>query len=197
MPGDPQAAIGVRPKTGWAALVAVSAEEAAPDVILRERVEVSDPTEQISRFVFHTAAELPSEEAEAFVTSARRLVDRLTGDALMEAMRRIREAGFAPATLAVVGPVGETPPLAAALKAHTSIHAAEGAFYADAWARAGERTGLRIERLAERAVLEAAARRYHISEIAADDALKACGKEIGPPWGADQRAAAAGAWATL
>jgi hypothetical protein len=195
--GDPQAAIGVRPKTGWAALVALSAEAAAPEVILRERVEITDPAEQISRFVFHSAAELELNEAEAFVASARRLVDRLAGDALMEALRRTREAGFAPAALAVVGPVGTVPPLNEVLKAHTAIHAGEGAFYAEAWAQAGERAGLKVVRLAERAALSAAAKHYGISDLAADEALRACGKEIGAPWGADQRAAAAGAWAAL
>src|SRR5579862_5121709 len=127
--GEPKAAIGVRPKTGWAALVVLSAEAATPDVILRERVETSDPAEQVSRFVFHAAAELPPAEAEAFVTSARRLVDQLTGDALMEAIRRTREAGFAPAALAIVGPVGAVPPLEQLLRTHTSIHAGEGSFY--------------------------------------------------------------------
>jgi hypothetical protein len=187
----------VRPKTGWAALVALSVESAAPEIILRERVEITDPTEQVSRFVFHIAAEMGPAEAEVYVATAQRLVDGLADGALAEALRRTREAGFAPDALAVVGPVGPIPPLSAVFRAHTTIHAGEGMFYADVWARAGVRAGLAVTRLAERSVLEAAARRHRLDEDAAAEVLKACGRAVGPPWGADQRAAAAGAWAAL
>lgn len=87
--------------------------------------------------------------------------------------------------------------LAEILAAHSRIHAAEGAFYRDALADACKRIGLRIERMPERDLWVVARNARRCNDRELRERLGALGKEIGPPWGEDQKLAALAAFAAL
>ena len=52
------AALGFRAHSGWAALVVVAGDPRAPEVVLRERIEMADPELPGSKQPYHAAEEL-------------------------------------------------------------------------------------------------------------------------------------------
>jgi hypothetical protein len=137
------------------------------EILARARLELAD---EDSRFVYHVAAERG--DAERRIADAARIA------------RQRAEAGLRllieqhPVAVAVLPPQKrELPPLAIILAAHPLLHAAEGELYRRAIAGACADLGIAVD--ATTAV-----------------ALPVVGK-VSPPWGKDQKDAAALAWAGL
>jgi hypothetical protein len=89
------------------------------------------------------------------------------------------------------------PRLEEILKSHALIHSAEGDFYAGVWSAAMKRLGLPAARLSEAEALEALAGGPAGDAGDIGERLKEMGRALGPPWTAEERAAAAAAWAAL
>ena len=87
--------------------------------------------------------------------------------------------------------------LAEILASHALIHTADGDHFRAAIAAAAERRGLAVVRVKARDLEDEAARAIgRTRETLARD-VKALGRAVGPPWGADQKAAALLAWRRL
>jgi len=177
------AAIGFRVHTGWAACVVLEGQPGRLKVLLRRRLELLPKNDSPPRFLFHSAAELGPDKAADLVESARLAVHqhvRLALQELLQTTPAIECAGI---------PVGskEVPQkLAAILASHPLIHSAEGAFYQQAVADACTHHNLPVFTAREKAVwLECAPKMQ--------EELTALRTSVGPPWGEDQRIAAAAA----
>src|SRR5205085_5000274 len=59
-----RAAIGLRPHSGWAALVVLAGDGGSPEVVDRRRIEIADPTIAGSRQPYHAAEALRLDRAE-------------------------------------------------------------------------------------------------------------------------------------
>jgi hypothetical protein len=168
-------AIGFAIHTGWAAAVVLSDE---PLVVARVRIALAedDPAGEMHgpRFVYHLAAE--KGDAEARVRAAERMAQQ-RGVAALAPLAK--QHGIVVAALPA--PKRALPPLAAILQSHALIHAAEGELY--------------------RRALEQACRSVGFT-IMTEDAQAQGGSplpigKMPPPWGKDQKEAAARAWAAL
>lgn len=188
----PACAVGLSLHTGWAAACVVTARPLR--VLLRERlVLLGDP----ERFVFHRAAELAPGEAARSVARARKLADAGALAALGKLLEAAREAGLQPRRVAVVARHGELPPLAEILVAHPRIHTGEGWFFRDVLLGAAQAHGLAAHVYPPRELEALAAKALALRSAALASELSRLGKELGPPWGKDQRLAALAAWAAL
>jgi hypothetical protein len=158
-------ALGFSIHTGWAAAVVVKGPP--PELLDRRKIELADPV-HAARFVFHLASE-NLERADEIVQSAAAI-------ARARAERALR--GLPKGTLlALPATKRKLPELAAVLRSHALIHAAEGELYRNAIAEAARSLGL-------------------ATVVCAAGDVPALGK-VSPPWGKDQKRAAALAWAAL
>ncbi len=163
-------AIGFSVHTGWAAAVAVGAPKAT--VLARERLVLADS--DYGRFVYHAARETPA-FAKEMVKESRQVAERHAAKAL-----RALVAGLDDHTvvgIALPPAKRELPPLEKILASHSLVHSAEGELFRRALVTAAGKVGL--------SVVEATAGPLPAVKVS------------GPPWGKDQRTAAALAWAAL
>jgi hypothetical protein len=162
--------LGFSIHTGWAVAVAVAGER--PVILARRKLLLADENHD-SRFVFHAAAERPT-QAEQMIANAGRIAAERASAALRELI-----AELASHSLVVALPPSKKllPPLEKILKAHPLIHSAEAELYRSAVAEAAEAVGLRVRTLDKGPTPDVG--------------------KMSPPWGKDQKDAAALAWAAL
>ena len=190
-------AVGCVAKTGWAVLVTLAVTSDEPEVVDRRRVElVVAPTE---RFAYHAAAghgglpPLSVADAEVAIAAVVAEAGALAADA---ATAVVAETG---AHLAVVlatsgRPLGD---LASTLANHTALHTAEGALYRGALKGGFAAAGVEVVDVPAKGVVAQLAARLGAEPAVVQEHLAALGKPLGPPWRADHRDAAAGAWLGL
>jgi hypothetical protein len=190
--------LALRVHSGWAALVAVAGDVRSPRVLLRQRVEMVDPDDMTGRQPYHAAEQLDVEKARAFLARSSERATARAGQGLKAAVETIRRAGQTLGTLGVLEAAGRLPQdLAAILASHALIHTAEGEHFRNALARAGEGLGLTVVRLRERDLEAQASAVLRIPFARLKKRLAALGRELGPPWTADQKLAALLAWLLL
>ncbi|HUI42063.1 MAG TPA: hypothetical protein VL523_08850 [Terriglobia bacterium] len=192
------AALGVRVHSGWGALVAVTGERGAAAVIHRQRVVVTDSKVPGAVQPYHRAEKMKLPEAEKYLADFASAADRLAAAAVGEIVQALEERGFRVAGSAILLASGRPlPPLAAILRSHAMIHTAEGEFFRMIFRRAFGTVGLPVygfrERELEHRAEEALGR--PAAELRQD--LQTLGKNLGPPWTADQKNAALAAWIVL
>jgi hypothetical protein len=181
------ATIGFRLHTGWAMLVAVAAEGDALRVLHRCRMELLPPG--LGRFVYHEAATLPLAEAERVIESVRRTAEDTALAALRSALQNLKVASACIPT----GSASVPDDLAAVLRSHARIHAAEGALFAGAIASACKRLKIPLITVRERDLWSRASANAGMSEAELKAGIDAVRKTLGPPWTADHKIATAAA----
>jgi len=184
------AAIGFRVHTGWAACVVLDGAPGHLEVLLRRRLELLPADGSVPRFVYHQAAETSPAEAVALVKSARTSANQCARLAVKEILRSnaaIRAAGVA------IGSVAVPQDLGGILASHPLIHSAEGALYQQALTDACARAGLAVTTVREKRVWQDAAAACGLDADSLETQIAALRKHAGPPWGGDQRIAAAAA----
>lgn len=192
------AAIGLRAHSGWAALVAVGGDPRAPQVILRERIEMADDGDAEARQPYHAAEELEAAEAERLVRRCARAATSRARRALAGFVGELRGRGYEPAAAGILQAAGRLPKaLQDVLASHAFIHTADGVHFRDALAAAGEAAGLVVARIPERELLERAVSSLRRSPDELQAQAAALGKPLGPPWTADQKLATLLAWMLL
>jgi hypothetical protein len=187
-----------RAHSGWAALVGLSGDPAHPELVARQRLELADPEDRTAKQPYHAAEELA-------LGAARRFLERLRRDAATRADRALvalgRELGSRGRRLSRLGILQASgrmgADLEATLRSHALIHTADGEHFRDALAEAGAGLGLEVVRVPERRLSRFASLALGVSEAALTERVLRLGKPAGPPWGADQKAAALFAWSLL
>ena len=153
---------------------------------------------QPTRFIYHRASEIVPAEAEALITRARAEAVEKAREEIERLISAVQGKGQTVAAAGVPGGNVKLPePLAAILGAHSRIHAAEGAFYRDVLAEACNRIGLSVKRTPERDLWAVASKVSGSSEAKLRQRFVVLGKELGPPWGEDQKLAALAAFAAI
>lgn len=165
-----RAAIGFSVHTGWAAAVVVGGPKAT--LLARRRVVLAD--DDRGRFVYHAARATP-EQAAAMVKRSRQVAEKRGAAALRTLVKELADHDLV--ALAVPPARRQLPPLETILASHALVHSAEGELFRAALVTAAGTLGL--------AVRETAPAELPALSVA------------GPPWGKDQRIAAALAWAAL
>ena len=83
------------------------------------------------------------------------------------------------------------------LAVHVRMHKAEGELFRNALVEGARACGFELITLPEKAAFDDAARRLGFTSTGLDARIAALGKAAGPPWGQDQKEAAAAALVAL
>lgn len=178
---------------GWATYVVLGGPISEPSLICRGRMPLCDPAIEGSEQPFHHAALMDLTSAEAFVARCRTSSQDLALGALEDI---ISIHGALKACCVLTGPARPLPPLHATLASHGMQHAAEREFYREVVREAAVRKGIATEMVVEKD-LPTLAERLPGTEASRREKLSAFGKQVGPPWGQDEKFAATAAWLGL
>ena len=189
------ASLGFRVHASWATAVALGGPAASPVILLRRRVELWDPKVPESAGPWHAAMENPGPAAATLVERGSRAVRSVARHVLGLLVRELGEQGHVVAGAGLV--VSSDPDPARCHGAHIHAHAAEAILYREALREAATAGGLPSTFLIERTACAAAARSLHLRTSELERRLKELGRPVGPPWRADERAAALVAWVML
>jgi hypothetical protein len=194
-------ALGLRPHTGWAALVALeeSPEETADGgrdrLHLVGRRRVSLLAEDMPRQVFHLLRGLE-------LTEAQRRVEHVRAAATEAATAVLTDDGIASRPDIVgIGVVAWQPSvpdgLDRVLRSHQLMHAAEGDLYRTAILDAADALGIPAHCFLPSALTTTAASLIGTSASWIGEQLQVLGRQAGPPWQKDQKESALAAWSVL
>ncbi|MBI2685314.1 MAG: hypothetical protein HYX27_03285 [Acidobacteria bacterium] len=167
-------ALGFKTHSGWAAMVAVGSADGRVRVVDRRRIELVEET--WAKQPYHAAERLPIAEARALVTrgiAAARVV------AARELRNVIAELGDVAGCAVVVGQPMPEWSVDEILAVHFRMHKAEGLLFQDVLLRAADDCGL----------VGLGIREKELGSVQV--------RAVGPPWGSDQKAAAAAAMFAL
>jgi hypothetical protein len=190
--------LGIAPHCGWAAVVILGGTRAAPRVLLRERLDLLDARLDGSKQPYHALEGRPLPEAQQRLARFVKSANALALEALRTVTHSARALNGEPRAagiLAASGRSGAT--LAATLASHALIHSADGNHFRDALERGCEALGLAVTRVTRKELPARAGLQLKKSPQALAATLAMLGRELGAPWGADQKSAALLAWLLL
>ena len=188
-------AFGLKARTGKAALVAVAGDVRQPQLFERSQVQLLPDGAWAP---YHAAAGLDPADARESVTRSIASAHELAASGIREAARRVAEAGHELCGCAVL--VGTGMPswsVGEILAVHVRMHKAEGELFRDVLVAGVRACDLELTTLPVMSALEDAARMLGLTRARLDAHVAALGKEAGPPWGKDQKEAAAAALVAL
>jgi hypothetical protein len=186
-------AIGFRVKTGRATAVVMAGPASAPRVLSRKSVQLFDPAIPESHQPFHAELELPPSDSARVVPLALKAVERVALSALRELVDEItdgRIVGIALVAGSATDPESIRNP-------HMRAHAREGQLFPQALAAAAKTIRIPAIAMVESEVFGSAASKLGKTPDAIKMAVAELGRDIGKPWSAEEKAAAAAAWIVL
>jgi hypothetical protein len=188
-------ALGLKARTGRAALVAIGGDVRAPRFIERAQLQLL-PDGAFAPY--HAAEGLAPEAARESVKRSIADAHRLAEDGIREAARRMKQAGHELGGCGVL--VGSGMPqwsVEEILAVHVRMHKAEGELFRDVLVAGARACDLTVSTLPDKSALDDAARLLGLKRAELHARLAALGKSAGPPWGKDQKEAAAAALVAL
>lgn len=189
------AALGASVHSGWAAVVGVCEAGGELCILIRERIILVRDRE--AKQPYHAVENLPIAEAAehlaAWAASAEQLAHQAVERIVTGLSRDRHVAGLG--ILESAGRKGTA--LATILASHALIHTADGDHFRNAISAGASRCGLPVLRVTARELDARASTALRKSAETMHEVVKKAGRDVGPPWGADQKAAALLAWLVL
>src|SRR5215469_9741 len=186
-----RAAFGIRVHSGWAVVVCVSGDPAAPEIVDRRRIVIVDSMMPGAKQPYHFAEKLGLEEAERHLQKCAAISQRLAVQAIREMLDGVTYRKYRVLGCAMLLSSGRAlPSLQKILASHALIHTAEGEFFRNIISEACESCHIPVMGIRERELDKqadaifgkgAARVRQHISNL---------GKTVGAPWTQDEKTAA-------
>ena len=147
---------------------------------------------------YHVAAELPPAKARQSVERDIASAHALAAKGIGKAEASLRKAGYDIVGCGVlVGPGMPNWTTEQIIAVHVRMHKAEGELFRDVLVAGTRACGLEPTTLREKSALDDAAAVLGISRERLDAQIAELGRAAGPPWGKDQKEAAAAALAAL
>jgi hypothetical protein len=177
---------GFKAHSGWAALVVLGGSKDAPEIVDRRRVELVE--EEWAKAPYHAAEELEAVEARILVRKGVKAAHENAKRQMKELIRRSEKLGNQVVACAVL--MGAPMPdwtTAEILAVHFRMHKAEGVLFREALSGAATACKIRFVPVPEKTLSEFAQRSLKIPGGVLSKKLVELGKEIGPPWGKDQK----------
>lgn len=188
-------AFGLKARTGRAALVAVGGDLREPQFIERSQLKLL-PDGAFAPY--HAAEGLEPGEARESVRRSIADAHRLAETGIRDAAQRMAQAGHELCGCGVL--VGTGMPdwsTEEILAVHVRTHKAEGELFRDVLVAGARACDLEVTTLPDKSALVDAAKMLGLARARLDAHLAALGKSAGPPWGKDQKEAAAAALVAL
>jgi hypothetical protein len=192
---SPQLAIGFRVKTGRATAVVMAGPASAPRVLSRKSLQLWDPAIPESHQPWHADFELPPDESAHIVPMALKAVECVALSTLRELVDEIRTTHGAIVGIALV--TGSSTDPESIHNPHMRAHAREGQLFPQSLAAAAKTLRIPAVMMVESEVFTIAAAKLAKSPDAVKLAVTELGRNVGKPWSAEEKAAAAAAWITL
>src|SRR5260370_16319163 len=185
-----ECAIGIRVHSGWGALVAVTGEPAAIEVINRQRIEIVDRKAAGAVQPYHFARELALHLAEKHIAKSAAAANQLAIDAMREVTKRLRGKGYKLVRAAILlSSWHPDPAIEKILASHAMIHPAEGKFFRQSFAEACLALRIPIVGMLERDLEERAESRLGEDTRRPKLRINGLGKITRPPWTRDHEVA--------
>jgi hypothetical protein len=192
---SPRIAIGFRVKTGRATAVVMAGPASAPRVLSRKSLQLFDPAVPESHQPFHAELELPPADSARVVPLALRAVERVALSALRELVDEIQPGLGSIVGIALVAGSATAPE--SIRNPHMRAHAREGQLFPQALATAAKTLSIPAITIVESEVFTNAAAKLGKTPDAIKIAVAELGRDVGKPWSAEEKAAAAAAWILL
>ena len=188
-------AIGFRVKTGRATAVVMAGPASAPRVLSRRSLQLWDPAIPESHQPWHADFELPPDESARIVPMALKAVERVALSTLRDLVDEVRTAHGAIVGIALVA--GSSTDPESIHNPHMRAHAREGQLFPQSLANAAKTLRIPAVAMVESDVFTSAAAKLGKSPDAIKLAVTELGRNVGKPWSAEEKAAAAAAWIML
>lgn len=190
-----RAALGLKARTGRAIVVALGGSADAPLLVERSAFATVREGEMAP---YHQAQGLEPAAARRSVERSIAAAHRLAEAGIRQAVQRLAAAGHEVVRCAVLAGPG-MPPWSTdeILAVHVRMHQAEGELFRRVLAAGARACALAVITLPENTALDAAAHALGWPRARLERAIAALGRSAGPPWGRDQKEAAAAALVAL
>lgn len=187
-------ALGLKARTGRAIVVAIGAVRQSP-VLERYELPLLPPGDFAP---YHAAESLAPAAAEEGVRRSIAAAHRLAAEGIGRVIAELTSSGHEVCGCGVlVGPGMPAWSTQEILAVHVRMHQAEGELFREVLLTGSRACGLQTTELREKTALEDAASVLRVTRTELEARLVKLGKTIGPPWGRDQKEAAAAALAAL
>ena len=151
-----------------------------------------------SKQPYHAVEALGVEEAARRLAGYGAVAEGLAYAAIQALAQDLTARGYRATSVGILESSGRKgSSLAAILASHALIHTADGDHFRQALAAAAERSDLAVSRVPARDLEARAEARLRRPLSRLQDVVKNLGRQVGPPWGADQKMAALLAWLLL
>jgi hypothetical protein len=188
------AALGLRVKSGWAAVVLVNGPIGSPALRDNRIIDLSDPQFPETRQPYHAAmGKLETDTTET--TWRTDIVQRVTKQAVTKLLADYRRKDYAITRASLV--VGSELDPATIANPHIRAHALEGQLFRSALEKALNAHKIRTAILLERDAFANAAVELKKSTDDVRRMIQELGLFTNAPWRAEQKLAALGAWLAL
>ncbi len=188
-------AFGLKARTGRAALVAIGGDVHEPQLIERSQMQLL-PDGALAPY--HATEGLGPADARESVRRSIASAHRLATSGIREAARRFTDAGHELCGCAVL--VGTGMPdwsTDEILAVHVRMHKAEGELFRDVLVAGARACDLELTTLRDKSAIDDATKMLGLTRARLDAQLATLGRSAGPPWGKDQKEAAAAALVAL
>ncbi len=193
-----QAALGFRVHSGWAAAVVLSVEKRVPVVLARQRVHLVETFTYKFRQPYHSAEKMPFEKAGKFIARVRTEARQLAYQAIHRLQCDLEKQGHKLTRCGLLLASGRPlPELEKILASHALIHTADGELFREAIVHGCDRSGLKMESIKERELLDLAGKSFRLKPAELLRRITELGKLLGSPWSQDEKFATLAAWLAL
>jgi hypothetical protein len=184
--------------SGWAAMIVLGSAAAGPQVLARSRVELIDAHDPESKQPYHAVETVCVEEAMGRLDGYMAVAKSMACSSIQAQREGLEVRGYRLSSVGILESASrKQSSLASILASHALIHAADGDHFRNALAVAAEQLGLSVSRIQARTLEEQAAAVLGRPLQELRDTVNALGRQVGSPWGADQKKAALLAWLIL
>lgn len=189
--GMKNAAFGVRMHSGWGAVVCISGNSAAPEIVDRRRIVIIEPAMEGAKQPYHFAESLGLEEAERHLQKCAAVSQGLALMAIGQILDAVRARNYRVVGCAMLLASGRAlPALPKILASHALIHTAEGEFFRKVVSEACESCRIPVVGWRERELDERASATFGQAAARVRQRISNLGKTVGAPWTQDEKTAA-------
>ena len=184
------AAIGVRVHSGWGALVVVSGERGAEEVIARCRIDITDPKTPGAIQPYHYVESFALQKAESHIAKCAAASQILALASIWELHDLLKDKGYGVAGAAILlSSARALPDLPKILAAHPLIHTAEGEFFRAAFRKAFESAQIQVTGIPEKEIPQRIKTVFGTGAPGLQQRVADMRRTLGPPWTTDQKTA--------
>jgi len=188
------AALGIRVKSGWAAVVLLTGPIGSPALRDNRVIDLSDPRFPETRQPYHAA--FGQLETDATKTNRRTdIVQRVTQQSITKLLADYKRKGYSITRAALV--VGSQLDPATIANPHIRAHALEGQLFRSALEQALNARDVRTAILLERYAYDTASTQLKKPSVDVRRTIQNFGRFTDAPWRAEQKLAALAAWFSL